>query len=153
MSQMDEFLKQVEEVQKKDMKVLVVTGKPGSGKSKILREASETQGWDYIDSRLLITEEFLKLLPSERKAKAPETFREELATHHGPVIMLDRVQTFFIPVFNIDSKSVFDELGRTYTIVLAWPGCLKDGLLCYDKFDGTESIRLSAADYTIWNID
>ena len=67
--------------------------------------------------------------------------------------MLDRVQTFFIPVFNIDSKSVFDELGRTYTIVLAWPGYLKDGLLCYDKFDGTESIRLSAADYTIWNID
>ena len=78
MSQMEEFLKQVEAVQAKDEKVLVVTGKPGSGKSKLLREAAEAKGWDYVDTRLLITEEFLKLLPSERKEKAPEMLTEEL---------------------------------------------------------------------------
>jgi hypothetical protein len=153
MNQMEDFLKQVEGLQGKEIKVLVVTGKPGSGKSKILREAAENKGWDYIDTRLLITEEFLKLLPSERKAKAPEVLKDELMTHHGDVVMLDRIQTLFIPVFNIDPKSVIDELGKSFTVVLAWPGYYKDGLLCYDKFDGTESIRISAADYTLWNVD
>ncbi len=153
MSQLDEFMKQAEAVGAKEEKVLVVTGKPGSGKSKLLREAAENQGWDYVDARLLITEEFLRLLPSERKEKAPELFVEGLSGHKGDVIMLDRVQTLFVPVFNIDPKAVIDALGKVYTIVLAWPGYVSDGLLCYDKFDGTESIRMAAADYTIWNIE
>lgn len=153
MSQLDEFMKQVEAVGSKEEKVLVVTGKPGSGKSKILREAAENKGWDYVDARLLITEDFLRLLPSERKTKAPEVFVEELAGHKGDVIMLDRVQTLFVPVFNIDPKAVIDALGKAYTIVLAWPGYVSDGLLCYDKFDGTESIRMASADYTIWNVE
>ena len=75
MSQFDEFLKEVEGLAEKEIKVLVVTGKPGSGKSKVLREAAETKGWDYIDTRLLITEDFLKLLPSERRVNAPEVLK------------------------------------------------------------------------------
>ncbi|MCF0139095.1 MAG: BREX-3 system P-loop-containing protein BrxF [Acidaminococcus fermentans] len=153
MSQMEEFLKQVEAVQGKEEKVLIVTGKPGSGKSKLLREAAEDKGWDYVDTRLLITEEFLKLLPSERKEQAPAMLTEELAGHRGDVILLDRVQTLFVPVFHIDPKSVIDALGKAYTVVLAWPGYVNDGLLCYDKFDGTESIRISAADYTVWEVE
>ena len=122
MSQFDEFLKEVEGLTEKEIKVLVVTGKPGSGKSKVLREAAETKGWDYIDTRLLITEDFLKLLPSERRVNAPEVLKNELLSHHGDVVMLDRIQTLFIPVFNIDPKSVLDELGRAFTVVIAWPG-------------------------------
>lgn len=75
MSQFDEFLKEVEGLTEKEIKVLVVTGKPGSGKSKVLREAAETKGWDYIDTRLLITEDFLKLLPSERRVNASEVLK------------------------------------------------------------------------------
>ena len=151
MSQMEEFLKQVEAVQGKEEKVLIVTGKPGSGKSKLLREAAEAKGWDYVDTRLLITEEFLKL--SFMRANFCSELTEELAGHRGDVILLDRVQTLFVPVFHIDPKSVIDALGKAYTVVLAWPGYVNDGLLCYDKFDGTESIRISAADYTVWEVE
>lgn len=153
MSQMEDFVNQVAAVANKEEKVLVVTGKPGSGKSKLMREAAEEKGWDYIDARLLITEEFLKLLPGERKAKAPEMLTTELAGHRGDVVMLDRVQTLFIPVFNIDPKAVIDALGKAYTVVIVWPGYLEDGILCYDKFDGTESIRIAAGDYTVWNVE
>ena len=152
MNQLEEFEQQIAAVREKEEKVLIVTGKPGSGKSKLMREAAEAKGCDYVDARLLLTEEFLKLLPAERRSKAPEMLKDQLTGHHGDVIMLDRVQTFFVPVFNIDPKSVIDELGKTYTLVIAWPGYVNNGLLCYDKFDGTESIRLSAANYTIWNV-
>ena len=59
MSQVEEFVKIVEGVKDHDVKVVIVTGKPGSGKSKVLREAAEEKKWDYIDCRLLITEKFL----------------------------------------------------------------------------------------------
>lgn len=52
----------VEGVKDHDVKVVIVTGKPGSGKSKVLREAAEEKKWDYIDCRLLITEKFWRFL-------------------------------------------------------------------------------------------
>ena len=63
MSQVEEFVKIVEGVKDHDVKVVIVTGKPGSGKSKVLREAAEEKKWDYIDCRLLITEKFLEVPP------------------------------------------------------------------------------------------
>lgn len=43
MSQVEEFVKIVEGVKNQDVKVVVVTGKPGSGKSKVLREAAKVK--------------------------------------------------------------------------------------------------------------
>ncbi len=43
MSQVEEFVKIVEGVKDHDVKVVIVTGKPGSGKSKVLREAAEEE--------------------------------------------------------------------------------------------------------------
>ena len=53
MSQTEEFVKIVEAA-KESKGVIFVTGKPGSGKSKVLREAAEDKKWDYVDCRYLI---------------------------------------------------------------------------------------------------
>ena len=133
MSQVEEFVKIVEGVKDHDVKVVIVTGKPGSGKSKVLREAAEEKKWDYIDCRLLITEKFLEVPPG--------------------VILLDRLQTLFVPVFHIDVDALLHKLSEKFVIVTAWPGYLEEGKLCYDKFDGTESIRISSEGFTVWNVD
>ena len=152
MSQLEEFLQQVDSVQDREEKILIVTGKPGSGKSRVLREASEAKGWSYVDCRLLITESFLELMPTERKEKAAAMMKEVLSTYTSGVIMLDRVQTFFVPVFHIDVPSLLNELGKEFTLVLAWPGYVKDDQLCYDKFDGTESIRMPVGSLRVWEV-
>ena len=68
MSQTEEFVKIVEAA-KEAKGVIFVTGKPGSGKSKVLREAAEDKKWDYVDCRLLISEEFLAVPKEERNEK------------------------------------------------------------------------------------
>ena len=136
MSQVEEFVKIVEGVKDHDVKVVIVKGKPGSGKSKVLREAAEEKKWDYIDCRLLITEKFLEVPPGERQAKAPEM-----------------MATLFVPVFHIDVDALLHKLSEKFVIVTAWPGYLEEGKLCYDKFDGTESIRISSEGFTVWNVD
>lgn len=153
MSQVEDFIKKVESLEGSTNKLLIVTGKPGSGKSKVLREAADEKGWDYVDCRLLITEEFLELLPAERQEKAAEIMGEILAGYNSQVFLLDRVQTFFVPVFHIDVADLLNKLSEKFTIVVAWPGYVDKEQLCYDKFDGTESIRVPAANLEIWNIE
>ena len=152
MSQVEDFVKEVEGLQEAEEKVLIITGKPGSGKSGVLREAAAKKAWDYVDCRLLITESFLELMPTERKEKAAAMMKEVLSTYTSGVIMLDRVQTFFVPVFHIDVPSLLNELGKEFTLVLAWPGYVKDDQLCYDKFDGTESIRMPVGSLRVWEV-
>ena len=152
MSQLEEFLQQVDSMQDREEKILIVTGKPGSGKSRVLREASEAKGWSYVDCRLLITEKFLELLPTERAEMASKIMKEVLSGYNSDVVLLDRVQTFFVPVFHIDVKRLLTELGKSFTIVVAWPGYVKDDTLCYDKFDGTESIKMPADNLKIWEV-
>ncbi len=153
MNQVEEFEKVVEEAKNQPVKVVVVTGKPGSGKSKVLREAAADKKWDYIDCRLLITEQFLEIPPAERRDKAAVMMGEILDTYNSDVILLDRLQTLFVPVFHIDIAELLAKLSEKYVIVTAWPGYMEDGNLCYDKFDGTESIRIGAEGFTLWNVD
>lgn len=153
MSQVEEFEKIVEEVKDKPVKVVIVTGKPGSGKSKVLREAAEAKKWEYIDCRLLITEKFLEVPIEERKGRGAAMMLEILDTYNADVIMLDRLQTLFVPVFNIDIEDLLRKLSEKYVIVTAWPGYVEGSTLCYDKFDGTESIRISSEGFVLWNVD
>ena len=55
MNQVEELVKVVAEAQTDKGNVVIVTGKPGSGKSKVLREAAESQKWTYVDCRMLIS--------------------------------------------------------------------------------------------------
>lgn len=153
MSQVDELLKVVEEAQADGGNVVVVTGKPGSGKSKVLREAAEVKKWTYVDCRMLISEEFLAIPAADRGLYAPDMFTEILASYNAEVIILDRLQTLFVPVFHINTDSLMRKLSKKFTIISAWPGYVDGGMLCYDKFDGTEAIRISPDGFKVWNVD
>lgn len=153
MSQVDELLKVVEAAQADGGNVVVVTGKPGSGKSKVLREAAEIKKWTYVDCRMLISEEFLAIPAADRGLYAPDMFTEILSSYNADVIILDRLQTLFVPVFHINTDSLMRKLSKKFTIISAWPGYVDGGMLCYDKFDGTEAIRISPDGFKVWNVD
>ena len=153
MNQVEELLKAVEEAQADKGNVVIVTGKPGSGKSKLLREVAENKKWSYVDCRMLISEEFVKIPAADRGLYAPDLMCDILAGCNSDVIILDRLQTLFVPVFHINTDSLMRKLSKKFTIITAWPGYMENGNLCYDKFDGTEAIRISPDGFKIVNID
>lgn len=154
MNQVEALLNVVEEAKGRG-NVVIVTGKPGSGKSKVLREAAEMKKWEYVDCRALITEEFLAVPAADRGLYAPDMFAEYLENSKSDVIILDRLQTLFVPVFHINTDSLMRKLSKKFTIITAWPGYVdsESGYLCYDKFDGTEAIRISPDGFMIWNVE
>jgi hypothetical protein len=153
MSQAGDFINVIETAEKGVNGVIFVVGKPGSGKSKVMREAAEDKKWCYVDCRMLISEEFLAIPQQGRNEKAPELMGAILGSYNSDVIMLDRLQTLFVPVFHLDVGSLLKKLSKQFIIVAAWPGYVKDNQLCYDKFDGTESIRIPMEGFTVWSVD
>lgn len=153
MNQVEDLVKVVEQAKEDKGNVVIVTGKPGSGKSKILREAAETQKWTYVDCRMLISEEFLAIPAADRGLYAPDLMANILESYNSDVIILDRLQTLFVPVFHINVDSLMRKLSKKFTIVTAWPGYQQNGNLCYDKFDGTEAIRISPDGFKLWNVE
>ncbi len=153
MSQIEDFIKIVESAKLGENGLIFVTGKPGSGKSKVLREAAHEKHWQYVDARELISEEFLAIPQNERQNSAPQLMGDILKGYDSEVILLDRVQTLFVPVFRLEVDALLEKLSERFIIVVAWPGYQEADKLCYDKFDGSESIRIPVSDHTIWNVE
>ena len=117
----------VRETQQASEQLVLVVGKPGSGKSKLFRELALMRGWEYIDCGMLLTEEFLELVPKVRPVEAPFIMGKILAEKKADVILLDGIQVLFAPVLNIDPLRLMRQLSKKQTILAAWPG----------EFDGT----------------
>lgn len=115
-------------------RLVLLVGRPGSGKSKLLRELSTIRGWQYVNCRTFLTEELLEMVPKVRAQEAAGLINKALEAYKAEVIVLDDMQTLFAPVLQVDPLHLLRQLGKKFTIVAAWPG----------EFDGN-NLRIAAA--------
>lgn len=149
----EELLTCIDGVKDSAHKLVVVTGNPGSGKSQVLREAASKKKWDYVDCRSLITEDLIELLPAMRSAKAPAIISDVLEKYGSDVILLDRVQTFFTPVLQLNPLALLRTLSEKYTLVVAWPGYYNDGKLFFEHAGEPDPLKFDAEDITVWAVE
>ena len=123
----------VREGQKSAEHLVLLVGKPGSGKSKLLRELSTIRGWQYVNCRAFLTEELLEMVPKVRALEAPVLIAKTLDAFKADVIVLDDMQALFAPVLQVDPLQLLRQMGRKFSVVAAWPG----------EFDGT-SLKIAA---------
>ncbi|MDU4961388.1 MAG: BREX-3 system P-loop-containing protein BrxF [Sporomusaceae bacterium] len=123
----------VNDTKDRDEKLVLIVGQPGSGKSKIMRELSSMRGWEYVDSRILVTEELLELMPKVRPVQAPLIMDNVLVELEAEVVLLDGIQTLFAPVLQLDPLKTLRRLSRNHMIVSAWPGQLENGKLVFNQ--------------------
>ncbi len=121
----------VQELKDSQERLVLIAGKPGSGKSRIMRELGLNRGWRYVDCRDLVTDELLELVPKVRPQEAPRIMDRLLEAERADVILLDNVQVFFTPMLHLDPLALLRQLGRKHSIVAAWPGEYADGRLTY----------------------
>lgn len=125
-------------------RLVLVVGKPGSGKSKMMRELATNRGWKYINCRELVTDEILELVPKARPQEAPHIMGNILTRLQAEVILLDNLQVLFTPMLNLDPLDLLKHLGRKHTLVAAWPGAYEEGSLTYLELGQTEPNRYTA---------
>ncbi len=123
--------------------LVILVGEPGSGKSKLLRELTHLNTWQYIDSRKLVTEELLETLPELRPSTAPTLMHQMLGGYEAEVYLFDRIQVLFAPLLKLDPLSLFQKLSKQHSLVVAWPGSYKEGKLFF-SYSGLEDREYNA---------
>jgi len=89
-----------------------------------------------------------------RAAKAPAIIGDILdRCYHADVLMLDRVQTFFMPALQLDPLTLLRNLSENYTLVVAWPGYYKDDSLFFERAGENVPLKFNAAGLTVWSVD
>lgn len=149
----EDLLACVNSVQDREQKLVIVTGNPGSGKSKVLREVSSRKRWDYIDCRDLVSDEIIELLPSMRAAQAPSIMSEVLAQYESDILILDRVQTLFTPVLHLDPLLLLRKLSEKYTLIVAWPGYYENENLFFLRSGEPEPMKFDAKGLIVWSVE
>lgn len=142
----------VREVTKNQEKLVFIAGRPGSGKSKVMRELAAMRGWEYVDCRMLITDEFLEMNPKSRPVMATPMISKLLDTRNAAVILLDAVEILFAPVLNLEPFAMIRNLSRKHILVVAWPGELDEDQLTLDYNGQEKYAAFTAEDFTVIQI-
>ncbi len=145
------FVKQLDGAKEK---LVIVTGKPGSGKSQVLRDLAGTQRWRYVDCRDLVSvHDLYGTLPTERNTKAVETMQAVLNNYNADVLMLDRIQTLFNPELGIDALQVIKKISESKPLIVAWPGYYENQQLNFKKEHSEQIISYNVQGVQTFSLD
>ena len=129
-----QIVETVREGQKSAECLVLLVGRPGSGKSKLLRELSSIRGWQYVNCRTFLSEELLEMVPKMRAQEAPRLITGALEALKPEVVVLDDMQVLFAPVLQVDPLNLLKHLSRKFSVVAAWPG----------QFDGAKLVAATS---------
>ena len=111
-----------ESLQADEERILFIVGGPGSGKSKLIRELAEQDGWKYIEAKELIDDEFLEIARDLRPDMAKDVMCKALKACGSDVILLDNVNVLFAPILNLKPIELLKTVSAMYPIVVGWRG-------------------------------
>lgn len=130
-----EVLKRWKYVAQEEEKILILIGGPGSGKSKVIRDLSEQDGWKICEARQLFDDEFLTIPRADRPERAVALIATALERLHAKVVMIDNVEFLFAPILNLNPVHMLLELSKKFPIIVSWRGTL-DGNTLYFEHNG-----------------
>jgi hypothetical protein len=122
------------EVEHMPNKLVLVVGKAGTGKSKILRELADVKGCRYLDCKFLITDDLIDLIPKARQQQAAGIMDGILSGFLAETFLLDGIELLFKPVLCLEPLDLLKELSQKYSLIVAWPGEYEEGNLIFQDW-------------------
>lgn len=116
---LDTLKQQISEVTRQEEKLVFLVGRPGSGKSRILRRLSNN---NYLDLSKELSQKLLPVTREKRAALAPALLQEIFNSREEAVVIMDNIEILFLPELDLDPLTVLAKLSREKTLVVAWVG-------------------------------
>lgn len=127
--------KKIEDLKNDNHKLLLIIGKPGSGKSRVIREYSEETGIPIVD-----LDKIFAHTPPEKLMHEMNDFLKE---YRQKVLLLDNKTILYSKNSSIDLLAFLKEISQTLPVVATWNGKIEDGQLFHFNKDAPEDLIYS----------
>ena len=119
---MDTLLETIDQTHNADANLVLIVGKPGSGKSKMIKEYSKNTGIPIVD--------FSKVLAGDPE-DLKNTLNKFLKNYRFDVLLIDNKEALYKDKGTADLKDILEALSEVVTVVATWNGTVKDGELIH----------------------
>lgn len=113
--------------------LLIVVGLGRTGKSAALTELGQRHGLPPLNINLALATRIHDLTKRQRRLRAAVMVEDAIAEHGGDVVFLDNIEMMFHPDLALDPLALLQSLARTRTVVAAWRGQYRNGILTYSE--------------------
>lgn len=125
-----------------EFKLLLIVGRPGTGKSKMIQEFSEDTGVPIIDMNKILGEK----IPVGKDSNYVYGFLKGfLSTYKQKYVLLDKKRILYSSESNIDLIEFLKDISRDKYVVATWNGYVDDGKLIHIRSDQKSNLEYDLA--------
>ena len=144
-----EFPTALDQAAARYQKIALLVGRPGSGKSALLRTISQQMGMPLLNLGLALSTKLLPLTIRERKLNASAIIADLLDTHESPRLAVDNTEIVFDPSLMLHPLGLLQTISRTRLLVWSWTGKVEDNHVTYAYPGHPEFQRVPSQDMTL----
>jgi len=148
----DEIRRSIQAAEGLYHRLILLTGKNGSGKTGVLRDVANEFGSSVVNVNLRLSGELLELTTRQRSLRLPSILEQIVGQAQSPVI-LDNLEILFDKGLQQDPLRLLQSISRNRTVLASWSGGLTSGRLRYAEDGHPEYRSYDSVDALIVSLD
>ena len=137
MDDLDQLYELVEESKNNYFQLVLVVGRAGTNKTKLLKHYCHTHGFSITNLSLELSSRLLELSSRSRALRASSIFTEIINQNEFPIV-LDNIEVLFLNDLKLNPLSLLQNLSRNGPIIASWPGYIDNSKLYYAEIGHQE---------------
>ncbi len=133
-------------------RLVLLVGKTGSGKTDVLRAATDEFGTSIVNINLALSRELLELTAKQRSLRLPGIL-DRIADEAQRPVVLDNLEILFDQELKQDPLRLLQGISRNRAVVASWNGVFADGRLFYAETGHPEYRSYDSVDALVVSMD
>ena len=149
-----EIITEIEKSKNLYSRLILITGSPDSGKTRLLQKVSEETGGKILNVNLELSKYLLNMSKKQRMLKASRCLSDIIDRDYNPddVVFLDNSEVLFDSELKLDPLKLLQDLARYHCIVATWGGTADGESLIYAKIGHREYRKYNRNDLIVFSM-
>jgi hypothetical protein len=147
-----DLLDVISSVQSAYHKLVIIAGRSGSGKTRLLNQVAEQLKMPVINLNLKMSEKLLSLTIRQRRLKAEEIARDVIDEEHQSTVCVDNTELLFDSTLRLNPLMFLQDISRNRFVVCTWNGTYDGKVLSFGYGAHPDFYRQTPNGYPVFSI-
>ena len=127
----EQLLEKIREADELYHRLVVLVAPTGGGKTATLQQVQARTGAPLINVNLELSRRMLELTKRQRTLRLSHLLSDVVEGERSNLVLLDNTEVLFDVALEHDPLRLFQRVSRNTTLVVSWPGSVKEESLVY----------------------